>query len=152
MERMQQNLAAIKEYLTLQGIKYWCDEKGSITSGFRDARINFRVSDELASAQLCFVKEVPDTAYSEVLDYLNKVNTILAEGHFEVKRGHGVSYRLSFRVGERALQTSQVEEMLDYCSNMAGWFGAAFYRIIDEKISAEDAFDQVVTEIVKTIN
>lgn len=149
--RKKQNVGVVKKYLEEQEIKFLCDdEDGFIAIGFQDVGITFRVSDDLVNVQLFFFKELPDEAYRDVLVYLNKVNSILKEGHFEVEQGRGVSYRLNTHVEKgTTLLPSRVEELLALCSNVGGRFAPEFGRIIDDRIDGEEAFEQTIAEIIK---
>ena len=150
MENMVTNLEVIKECLTQKEWKFLCDDKkGFIAVGFNDAGIIFQVSEEQVEVQTCFFKEVPEEAYHEVSEYLNKVNPILKEGHFKVDPRKGIRYRIVSCVEKgTTIQASRVEEMLEIGSNMGGYFEEVVCRIIDEGVSAEKAFEETILKIL----
>ncbi len=151
--RKKKNVEIVKKYLEEQEIKFLCDDaEGFIAIGFNDVGIVFRISEELVSVQMCFFKELPDEAYQDVLVYLSKVNTILKEGHFEVEKGRGVSYRIVTHLENgTALSLSRVEEMMCLCSNMGGRFEPEFSNIIDYGLDGEEAFRKTIEELVKAV-
>ena len=151
--RKRKNVETVKKYLEEQEIKFLCDdEDGFIAIGFSDVGIIFRISEDLISVQMIFFKELPDEAYQDVLVYLSKVNTILKEGHFEVEKGQGVSYRIATHLENgTTLSPSRVEEMMVLCRDMGSRFGPEFSNIIDNGFDGEEAFRQTIKALVKAV-
>lgn len=151
--RKKANLESIKKYLNEQEIKFLSDDKdGFVAIGFSDVGITFRVSDESVNVRMDFFKELPDEAYQEVLVYLNKVNSILKEGHFEVERGRGINYGINTHMEKGAtLSPSRVEEMMFLCGNVGGRFGPGIEDIIDNRLDGETAFGIMIADLLNVV-
>lgn len=104
----------IKEIMEENEWKYHCEEEeGRLGAGFRDSILMFEVSEDNVECYSLFYEKVPAEHRADVLEYMNAVNVMVKEGHFEMdKEGH-----VKFRI-RRVMQRGQLPAKEDIESMM----------------------------------
>ena len=142
VESMNKNLEVVKQYLTQQGKEFQCVNSEVSVSALEWGDVTIQVSDEQVDVQ------VHRTArnHKEIEAYLDKLNSILKEGRFEVESGEAINYRIAFPVTEM-LQTSEVGEMLETALWMTNYVFGIFLMMVLGDVSAKEAFTRTILDI-----
>lgn len=142
VESMNKNLEVVKQYLTQQGKEFRCVNNEVSVSEFEWGDVTIRVSDEQVDVQVH--RTVRN--HKEIESYLDKLNSILKEGHFEVESGEAINYRIAFPVTE-LLQLSKVGEMLDTALWMIDYVFGILLAMVLGDLSAKEAFMRTILDM-----
>jgi len=112
-------------------------------------KMKLSVTEDLVTVHMFFRNHVTKETYVNMLVFLNKVNTILKQGHFEVE-DENVSFRICARVEEgTVISLSCIEDLMRTCANMGAHFSTMIGKVIEDKMDGEEAFALAVVSIMK---
>lgn len=127
-------LEQIKDILEVKELKYYCDEEERIGAGFTDFAFMFHATEDCLDFRLQMKLEVPKEYCLEVLQYLNRVNCITKEGHWEMDAEVELTGTIAFRM----------------CEDLSVEYGVEDYRIvsmIEKGIAAVSLFGEGMKKI-----
>ena len=139
----------IKAVLEKKELKYEDDGEEIIGIGFRRFNCLYHVREDSLDFRLLIKEEVPEKYTDEMFKFLNHINCITKDGHWELISGH-VQYRLyTDRTYDKEVPDSRIENVLDKGCLAADLFYTGIDLICEGIVSAEDAFEKLVMKRLK---
>ena len=144
-------LEQIKDVLEAKELKYYCDEEERIGAGFMNFAFMFHATEDYLDFRLQMKLDVPEEYRLEMLQYLNRVNCITKEGHWEMDAEVELTGAIAFRMSEDLSVECGVEDyrivsMIEKGIAAVSLFSEGMKKIASGESSATVAYLEMMVE------
>ena len=143
---MNHILNQVKSLFEERWIKYFCNVgDGVIGAAFEDTKILFEIDANLVEFCLIFDEEMRKDRKYEVQEYINYVNRILKEGHFEMDDEGTVQFRICTDISEtQDISEKRLFVMMAKAAGAKENFQKNMVRVSNGSMEAKEAFAEVL--------
>jgi len=128
----------------------YLDEGKTFVRQFEDCVSIISVAKNTVTIRTGLYQCVPTGDYLDVLEYINRMNLYLDDGHFDVNYDNMISFRIVSHVSPKnPLNCGRMREMLEKTRWVTECFMKGYYEILNGGIDAEWAFEYAVDGLLK---
>lgn len=141
-------LEQIKEIFEEMGLQYHCDGKGRIGVGLSDYCLMFHAAQDGLEFRLQMNLEIPVEYRIEMLEFLNNINCIIKEGHWELEEDGEVAFRIYTDLSLKSeVEEGRVLQVMKKAMNAADAFREGMIKISLGADAPKELFEEAIERL-----